>query len=87
MRTGVSLRFHSLTERLAQADIEPSVGSLGNSDDNALAETNNGLCKARIDLPPCAMENQVSTGAGHPAVDDLVQPSQTAELDWVYSTG
>jgi transposase InsO family protein len=31
------------TERLAQAGIEPSVGSRGDSYDNALAETINGL--------------------------------------------
>ena len=34
------------TERLAEAGIEPSVGSIGDSYDNALAETINGLCKA-----------------------------------------
>jgi transposase InsO family protein len=32
--------------RLAQAGIEPSVGSRGDSYDNALAETINGLYKA-----------------------------------------
>ena len=39
----VSIRY---TERLAQAGIEPSVGSRGDSYDNALAETINGLYKA-----------------------------------------
>ena len=34
------------TERLARAGIEPSVGSVGDSYDNALAETINGLYKA-----------------------------------------
>ena len=34
------------TERLAEAGIEPSVGSVGDSYDNALAETINGLYKA-----------------------------------------
>ncbi len=33
---GLSVRS---TERLAEARIEPSVGSVGDSDDNALAET------------------------------------------------
>jgi transposase InsO family protein len=33
------------TERLAEAGIEPSVGSVGDSSDNALAETINGLNK------------------------------------------
>jgi putative transposase len=39
----VSIRY---TERLAEAGIEPSVGSVGDSYDNALAETINGLYKA-----------------------------------------
>ena len=41
----VSIRY---TERLAEAGIEPSVGSVGNSYDNALAETINGLYKAEV---------------------------------------
>ena len=41
----VSIRY---TERLAGAGIEPSVGSVGGSYDNALAETINGLYKAEV---------------------------------------
>lgn len=36
------------TERQAEAGIEPSVGSKGDSYDNALAETINGLDKAEL---------------------------------------
>jgi hypothetical protein len=36
------------TERLAEAGIEPSVGSVGDSYDNALAETINGLYTAEV---------------------------------------
>ncbi|MEM5469545.1 MAG: IS3 family transposase [Sulfitobacter sp.] len=36
------------TERLAEAKIAPSVGSVGDSFDNALAETINGLFKAEV---------------------------------------
>ncbi len=36
------------SERLAQAGIEPSVGSVGDSYDNALAESINGLYKAEV---------------------------------------
>jgi transposase InsO family protein len=36
------------TERLAEAGIEPSVGSVGDSYDNALAECVNGLFKAEV---------------------------------------
>ncbi len=41
----VSIRY---TERLAEEGIEPSVGSIGDSYDNALAETINGLYKTEV---------------------------------------
>ena len=41
----VSIKY---TERLAEAGIEPSVGSVGGWYDNALAETINGLFKAEV---------------------------------------
>ena len=41
----VSIKY---TERLAEAGIEPSVGSVGDSYDNALAETINGLYKTEL---------------------------------------
>jgi putative transposase len=41
----VSIKY---TERLADAGVEPSVGSVGDSYDNALAETINGLYKAEV---------------------------------------
>ena len=41
----VSIKY---TERLAEAGIEPSVGSIGDSYDNALAESINGLYKAEV---------------------------------------
>jgi putative transposase len=41
----VSIRY---TERLAEAGIEPSVGSVGDAYDNALAETINGLYKTEV---------------------------------------
>lgn len=41
----VSIRY---SERLAEAGIEASVGSVGDSYDNALAETINGLYKAEV---------------------------------------
>ena len=40
-----SIRY---TERLAEAGIEPSVGSVGDAYDNALAETINGLYKTEV---------------------------------------
>jgi putative transposase len=44
-RQYVSIRY---SERLTQAGIEPSVSSKGDSYDNALAETINGLYKAEL---------------------------------------
>ena len=41
----VSIRY---TERLAEAGVEPSVGSVGDSYDNTLAKTINGLYKAEL---------------------------------------
>jgi transposase InsO family protein len=41
----LSIRY---TERLAEAGIETLVGSVGDSYDNALAETINGLFKAEV---------------------------------------
>ena len=41
----VSIKY---TERLSEAGVEPSVGSVGDSYDNALAETINGLYKAEL---------------------------------------
>ena len=41
----VSIKY---TERLAEAGVEPSVGSVGDSYDNALAETINGLYKTEV---------------------------------------
>ena len=41
----LSIRY---TERLAEANIEASVGSVGDSYDNALAETINGLYKTEV---------------------------------------
>jgi putative transposase len=45
---GVQYLSIKYTERLAAAGIEPSVGSVGDSYDNALAETINGLYKAEL---------------------------------------
>jgi transposase InsO family protein len=44
----LSIRY---TERLAEVGIEPSVGSVGDSYDNALAETINGLFKTEVIHP------------------------------------
>jgi transposase InsO family protein len=45
---GVQYVAIKYTERLKDAGVEPSVGSVGDSYDNALAETINGLYKAEV---------------------------------------
>ncbi len=45
---GCSTCRSAIPNRLAEAEIEPSVGSVGDSYDNALAETINGLYKAEV---------------------------------------
>lgn len=62
----VSIRY---TERLADAGITPSVGSVGDSYDNALAETIIGLFKAQV----------IWRGGPWPGID----PVEFATLEWV----
>ena len=45
---GVQYLSIKYTERLEKAEIDPSVGSVGDSYDNAMAETVNGLYKAEV---------------------------------------
>lgn len=61
-----SIRF---TERLAEAGIQPSVGAVGSSYDNALAETINGLYKTEV------------IGPGKPW--RTVEEVELATADWV----
>ena len=57
------------TERLREAGVEPSVGSVGDSYDNALAETINGLYKAEVirRRGPWRSFNRAPRGADVPA--------------------
>ncbi len=50
----MSIRY---TERLVEAGLEPSVGSVGDSYDNALDETINGLYKAEVIRRPPALSS------------------------------
>jgi putative transposase len=45
---GVQYLSIKYTEHLEEAEIDPSVGSIGDSYDNAMAETINGLYKAEV---------------------------------------
>jgi putative transposase len=58
-----SIRF---TERLTEAGIQPSVGAVGSSYDNALAETIHGLYKTELIKPrkPCRTIEEVELATG-----------------------
>ena len=57
-----SIRF---SERLAEAGIQPSVGAVGSSYDNALAETINGLYKTELIKPRKPWRTIERRRAGH----------------------
>ena len=60
------------SERLAEAGIEPSVGAKGDSYDNALAETINGLYKAEV-IHRRGPEAPRGGGTGNAGMGRLVQ--------------
>ena len=65
---GVQYASIRYTQRLAEAGIEPSAGSVGDSYDNALAERINGLYQAEVT---------------HPRSWKTMQEVGLATLDWV----
>jgi transposase InsO family protein len=73
----VGIRY---TERLAEAGIEPSVGSAGDAYDNALAETINGLYNAEV-IHKRALEDHGERRISHAGMGRLAQPPPTAGAD------
>ena len=67
----MSIRY---SERLAEAGIEPSVGSVGDSYDNALAETVNGYYKAELIRGPARQRRPWKS------IEDV----ELATLSWVH---
>ena len=66
------------TERLAEAGIEPSVGSVGDSYDNALAETINGLLQGRSHPPSRPVAQLRGRRIRDPRMGRLVQQPPSA---------
>jgi transposase InsO family protein len=64
------------TERLADIGAAPSIGTVGTSYDNALAETVNGLYKTELHRNPAALKANAGPWRG---LDDL----ETATCRWV----
>jgi putative transposase len=80
----VSIRY---TERLAEAGVEPSVGSVGDSYDNALAETINGLYKGRGHPSASTMALMRGRRVRHARMGPLVQQSPAAGTHRQHSAG
>jgi putative transposase len=77
----VSIRY---SQRLLRGGIEPSVGSVGDSYDNALAETINGLFKTEIIHRRGPWRSARSGRIWHPQMGRLVQQSSLARTDRKY---
>ncbi len=80
----VSTRY---SEQLAEAGIEPSVGSTGDSYDNALAETINGLYKAEIIHRSGPWKTREAVEFGHAGVGLVVQPPWPARTHRLHPAG
>jgi transposase InsO family protein len=63
------------TQRLAEANLMPSVGGVGDSYDNALAETINGLYKVEIIWRQRAWPGVSAVEMATLRLDELVQQS------------
>lgn len=70
------------TERLLKAGAEPSVGSAGDSYDNALAETINGLFKAEVIWRRGPWRTIEAVELATLEWGGLVQPSPPARTPW-----
>lgn len=82
----VSIRY---SERLTEAGIESSVGSVGDSYDNALAETINGLFKAEVIYKRRSWRShsEVELATPHLGMGGLVQQPTTSRTYWRYPSG
>ncbi len=70
-------------ERLAEIGAVPSIGTVGDSYDNALAETVNGLYKTELVYGPARggpVEDRRGPRAGHPGLGALAQHQPPARL-------
>lgn len=80
----VSIRY---SERLAEAGIEPSVGSKGDSYDLRLGRDHQWALQGRVDPSPDAVENQGSGGVRNAGMGVLVQQPSPARAYRVHPAG
>ena len=74
------------SERLAEEGIEPSVGSVGDSYDNAMAETINGLYKAEVIWRKSPWKSVDEVEYETLKWVDWFNNRRILETDWKYST-
>ena len=79
----LSIRY---TNRLTEAGIEPSVGSVGDSYDNALAESVIGLYKTETHPQTRSLEGPRPPRVRHPRIRRLVQPPPTPRTNRTHPT-
>ena len=79
----LSIRY---SMRLAEAGISPSVGSVGDSYDNALAESVIGLYKTELIRPKGPWKRPGPSRVRHPRVRGLVQPPPTPRTNRTHPT-
>ena len=80
----LSVRY---TERLSESGIEPSVGSRGDSYDNALAESVIGLYKTEVIRKDRPVEGSRRCRVCHSPLGVLVQRPAAPGTDWRHTTG
>jgi putative transposase len=80
----LSIRY---TERLAGEGAVASVGSKGDSYDNAMAETLNGLFKTEVIRRGGPWRTVEDVELGHARLGGLVQPPTPPQRLWRYPTG
>ena len=80
----LSMRY---TDRLADAGIEPSVGSRGDSYDNALAESVIGLFKTEVIQRKGPWRHLEAVEFATLDVGRLVQHAAAARTDWLRAAG
>ena len=76
--------FIRYTERLADAGIDPSVGSVGNSYDTALAQTHQRSVQGRSHSPARTLENHGRCRMGDPQIGKLVQQPSPACINRIH---
>jgi transposase InsO family protein len=80
----VSIRY---SERLAEAGVEPSVGSKGDRLRQRVGRDHQRPVQGRADTSPCSLEDARGRRIGDAGMGDLVQSSSLTRTAWLYTAG